>query len=143
MSKLVAITLLLAATTVASADNLEERKYWKTIQKNADDAAKKAGKACDTEFTVEFIDKPKFREEAAKTKHNPGSICQNMVDRVLMLCREGEDEKASVKAKIKAFQCGFSPERTLDIKNGTLIYLGNHTQANFADWAKPALTKKL
>ena len=62
----------------------------------------------------------------------------------MSLCREGDDEKASVKARIKGFQCGYAKPRTLDIsKSGMVKYMGNNEESNFSDWAKPWLMKKL
>ena len=52
--------------------------------------------------------------------------------------------RRSVKAKIKGFQCGSGKPRKLDLSaKGILKYMGNIEEANFSDWAKPWLLKKL
>jgi hypothetical protein len=141
MNKLVALTLLVAAT--AHADSLEEKTYWKGqmdyVKRSLDDAEEK----CGVKFTFDWVDKPKLRAAAEKAGHTPNGICTAIIDEVDSLCRAGDDEKAAVKAKIKGFQCGYSKPRSLDFKGGIVKYLGNNEEANFSDWAKPWLTKRL
>lgn len=146
MKKLLVLSILLAtatATSTATAESLEERKYWRGqmdyLQRSLDSAAKQ----CGAKFTFEWVNKPKFREEATKNNNSPYSICASAVDLVDSICREGEDEKTTVAAKIKGFKCGYAEKRTLELKGGIVTYMGNHTQSNFTDWARPALLKKL
>jgi hypothetical protein len=70
-------------------------------------------------------------------------VCQSIIETVASVCRDGEDEKATVKAKITGFSCGFAKERALDLKGGVVKYTGNNTQSNFSEWARPWLLKKL
>ena len=114
MKKLITASLLLLTATV-HAESLEERKYWKGqmdyLQRSLDDGEK----TCGVKFTFEWIDKPKIREAAEKNNNSPYGICDSIVQEVTSLCREGDDEKASVKAKIKGFQCGYAKPRSLDL----------------------------
>lgn len=143
MKKLITASLLLATATV-HAESLEERKYWKGqmdyVQKSLDDSEKQ----CGGKFSFEFVDKAKLRTEAEKHDNSPNGICTAIIDQIDSLCREGDDEKASVKAKIKGFQCGYANPRKLDLSaKGIVKYMGNNEEANFSDWAKPWLMKKL
>jgi len=146
MNKLLITTLALVTGTVGTlhAESLEERKFWKGQMDYLNRSLESASEKCDVKFTFEWIDKPKLREAAEKNNNSPYSICASIVDEVDSLCREGDDEKASVKAKIKGFTCGYGKPRKLDLtKAGIVKYLGNHEEANFSDWAKPWLMKKL
>ncbi len=142
MKKLFLIPVLL--TTTASAESLEERKYWKGQMDYLQRSLDSAEKSCGYQFTYEWVDKPKLREAAEKNNNSPYGICAAIVDEVESLCREGDDEKASVKAKIKGFKCGYAKPRKLDLnKAGIITYMGNNEESNFSDWAKPWLMKKL
>jgi len=142
MKTLIAACLLIATTT-AQADSLEERKFWKRNRDYIDEGLKKADKACGTTFKFDWENAPTLRAEVEKTKHSPSGVCQSIISVVASICREGEDEKATVKAKITGFTCGYAKERTLDFKGSTLRYQGNNTQSNFDEWAKPWLLKHL
>jgi hypothetical protein len=143
MKKLLAVSVLLI-TSLASAESLEERKYWKGQMEYLQQSIDSAQTACDAKFSFAWVDKEKFRAEAEKANANPFGVCNAIVDEVASLCREGDDEKASVKAKIKGFQCGYAKPRKLDLsKAGTVKYMGNNEEANFSDWAKPWLMKRL
>lgn len=142
MKKLIVASLLLT-TAAVHAESLEERKFWKGemdyVQKSLDDASEK----CGVKFTFDWVDKAKLRTEAEKHGNSPNGICTAIVDEVDSLCRAGDDEKASVKAKIKGFQCGYTNPRKLNLTKGIVKYMGNNEEANFSDWAKPWLMKKL
>jgi hypothetical protein len=142
MKKLLLIPVLLLTTT-ASAESLEERKYWKGQMDYVQRSLDSAEKSCGYKLTFEFVEKVKLREASEKAGHTPNGICASIVDEVESLCREGDDEKTSVKAKIKGFKCGFANPRKLDLKAGIITYMGNNDEANFSDWAKPWLMKKL
>jgi hypothetical protein len=102
-----------------------------------------ADKDCGTKFTHAWIEPAKFRAEAEKQRFSPYSVCDAMVNRVRMLCRSGADEKATVAAKIKGFQCGYGNPRSLSLSRGIIRLMGNTSEANFDDWAKPWLQKQL
>lgn len=142
MKKLLVLAILLATST-AGAESLEEKKYWKGemdyVQRSLDDAEKQ----CGAKFGFEWVDKPKLRAEVEKTNHSPNGVCSAIIEEVTSICREGEEEKKAVTAKIKRFSCGFAKERKLDLTGGNLKYMGNNNQSNFSDWAKPWLLKKL
>jgi hypothetical protein len=145
MKKLLAFAILSTTVTAAAvhAESLEERKYWKGqmdyINRSIDDGEK----TCGVKFTFEFVGKEKLRTEAEKNNNSPNGICDGIIQEVTSLCREGDDEKASVKAKIKGFQCGYAKPRNLELKGGIVKYMGNNEESNFSDWAKPWLMKKL
>ena len=143
MKNWIACCAVLVLSSSVGAESLEERKYWKGqmdyVQRSLDSVAEK----CGVKMTFEWVDKPKLREEAEKNNNTPNGICAGIVDEVESICREGEDEKKSVVAKIKGFKCGYAKERKLDLKGGTLTYMGNNQQSNFSDWARPWLLKKL
>ncbi len=72
------------------------------------------------------------------------SVETAIIDEVVSLCRAGDDEKASVKAKIKGFQCSWAKPRKLDLTNkGIIKWTGNLEESNLGDWAKAWLMKKL
>lgn len=142
MNKLLLIPVLMLTTT-ASAESLEERKYWKGQLDYVQSSLDSAEKTCGYRFTFDWVGKEKFRTEVEKTGHTPNGVCTAIIDEVEGLCREGDDEKASVKAKIKGFKCGFSKPRKLDLSKGVVTYMGNNEESNFSDWAKPWLMKKL
>jgi hypothetical protein len=142
MKKLFLIPVLLLTTT-AAAESLEERKYWKGQMDYMQRSLDAAEKSCGYKLSYDWVDKPKLRAAAEKDGNTPNGICAAIVDEVESLCREGEDEKTSVKAKIKGFKCGYANPRKLDMKGGIVTYLGNNQEANFSDWAKPWLTKRL
>ena len=141
--KLLVLPALIAMVSPLHAESLEEKKYWKKemdyVQRSLDEATEK----CGVKLAFEWVDKPKFREAAEKDGNSPYGICAAIVDEVVTICREGEEEAAAVKAKIKGFRCGYKAERSLDLKGGTVTYLGNNKQANFSDWARPWLLKRL
>ena len=142
MKKLVTACILMTAV-VASAESLEEKQYWKRQRNYIDKDIATADKACGTKFTFDWVDQPTLRAEVEKTKHTPNGVCGNVIDQVATICRLGDDEKATVKAKITGFQCGYAKERTLDLKSGVVKYMGNNVQSNFSDWARPWLLKHL
>ena len=123
--------------------SLEERKYWKGqddyLFRNVDDGKDKCGVA----FTVEWVGRKQFRADAVKVNTSPYSVCDSIIAETVSLCREGEDEKSSVAAKIKGFRCGYGKPRTLTLDNGIVVYMGNNEESNFSDWAKPWLMKNL
>jgi hypothetical protein len=146
MKKLLALSFLLTTTaTVATthAESLEEKKYWKGQMDYMNRALDDAEKQCGVKFTFEWVDKAKLRTEAEKNNNSPNGICDNIVNEVAGICREGDEEKTAVKAKIKGFQCGYQKPRALDLKGGVVKLMGNNEEANFSDWAKPWLMKKL
>lgn len=142
MKNLLVLSVLLASST-AAAESLEERKYWKGqmdyVQRSVDDASKQ----CGVKFSFTWVDKPKLRAETEKSGHTPYGVCAAIVDVVDMICREGEDEKQSVAAKIKGFSCGHAKDRKLGLTGGIVKYMGNNDQSNFTDWARPWLLKNL
>ena len=140
--KLVTVCLLLATTT-AYAESLEEKKFWKRQRDYINEKLKKASTQCGTNFSFDWDNASVLRTEVGKTKHTPHGVCGSVIDVVASVCREGADEKATVKAKITGFTCGFAKERTLDLKGGIVKYNGNNTQSNFDEWAKPWLMKHL
>jgi hypothetical protein len=137
------LVALVLATTPLYAESLEERKYWKGqmdyVQRSIDSVAEQ----CGVKLSYEWVDKPKLREASEKDGHTPNGICAAIVDQIESICREGEDEKKSVAAKIKGVKCGYAKERKLDMKGGIVTYMGNNNQSNFGDWARPWLLKKL
>jgi len=143
MRKLIVIPALCVAATLVHAESLEEKKFWKVQTDYVNRALETASKKCDVKFTFEWVGKEKLRDEAQKHHHSPNGICSAIIDGVTSICREGDDEKAAVKAKITAFKCGYANPRTLDLKDGVVTYMGNNEQANFSDWAKPWLMKRL
>lgn len=142
MKKLLAISVVIAAST-ANAESLEEKKFWKGqmdyVQRSIDDA----NTQCGAKFTFDWVDKAKLRAETEKSGHTPNGVCAAIIDEVGGICREGEDEKKAVKAKIKGFTCGHAKDRKLSLTGGILKYTGNNEQSNFSDWAKPWLLKNL
>lgn len=146
MKNLIALSVVLAtvaAATVLRADTLEERTFWKGQMDYMNENLKSASEACGVKFTFDWVNKAKLRDAAAKNSNSPNGICSAVVDEVGSLCREGQDAKDSVKAKIKGFTCGYAKPRTLDLKGGIVKYMGNNEEANFSDWAKPWLMKHL
>lgn len=135
--------ILLSTIVIARAESLEEKKYWKGQQNYIDRELQIADKACGTTFKFMWVDQPKLRDEVTKTNHSPYGVCANIITTVSSICREGKDEAETVKAKISGFECGYAKDRTLDLKGGVVKYLGNNTQPNFSDWAKPWLLKRL
>ena len=142
MKTLIAAAIV-ASTVTAHAESLEEKQYWKKQQNYIDRDLQTLEKACGFALTFEWVDKPTLRAEVEKTNHSPNGVCANIINQVATICRQGDDEKAAVKAKIKGFTCGYAKERTLDLKGGIVKYMGNNNQANFSDWARPWLLKKL
>ena len=137
------ITISLFVAFVAHAESLEEKKYWKDQMDYLNRSIDAASEACGVKFTFAWVDKAKLRSSAEKAGHSPYGICASVVDEVFSLCREGDDEKAAVKAGIKGFKCGFANPRKLDLKGGIVTYMGNNDQSNFSQWAKPILEKNL
>jgi len=145
MKKLLAFAFLAttATTALVHAESLEERKYWKGQMDYINRAIDDGEKTCGVKFSFEFVGKEKLRTEAEKNNNSPNGICDAIIQEVVSLCREGDDEKSSVKAKIKGFQCGYQKPRALELKGGIVKYMGNNEESNFSDWAKPWLMKKL
>ena len=69
MKTLIAAAILIATTT-AHAESLEEKQYWKRQRNYVDEEIKRANKACGTNFTFDWVDKPTLRAEVEKTKHS-------------------------------------------------------------------------
>jgi hypothetical protein len=137
------ITVLLLATTFAQAESLEEKKYWKRQKDYLDEHMKVAEKHCKAKFTFNWVDQPTLRSETEKTKHMPHSVCGNIIDAVRSICQDGEEEAATVRAKITGFSCGFAANRTVKLEGGIVKFAGNNVQPNFLNWAKPILLKSL
>ena len=142
MPKRIALLLLFVATA-AHAESLEEKKFWKQESERVGRTVIEAEKQCGVKLEFEFLDKPGLRAAAEKDKATPYVVCDRVVDLVASLCRQGEDEKQAVAAKIKKIQCGYSNPWTLNLKAGAVVFHGNNAQYNFTDWAKPLLMKKL
>jgi hypothetical protein len=123
--------------------SLGDRKYWQGEKDYIDRGLKDGEERCGVKFSFEWVDRPTLRAEAEKNNNSPYGICDSIVQEVVSLCREGEDEKSSVKAKIKGFQCGYGKPRTLELENGIVKFMGNNEESNFSDWAKPWLEKHL
>lgn len=142
MKNLLVLSIILTAST-AAAESLEEKKYWKGqmdyVQRSLDDAATQ----CGVKFTFDWVDKAKLRAETEKTSHSPNGVCSIIIEEVAGICREGEDEKKAVAAKIKGFTCGHAKDRKLALSGGIVRYMGNNEQANFSAWARPWLLKNL
>ena len=143
MTKSLTIAILLTAGLAQAEESLEDKEFWKGQQTYIDRSMVEVEKRCGPGITFEWIDKAKFREATEKSQYKPYGICDNMLQLVARVCGDSEDGKKAVTAKIMTVACGYSKSRTLDLKGGKLKYLGNNDQANFWDWAKPALTKKL
>jgi hypothetical protein len=127
-----------------SAMSLEERKYWRGQEDYLFRSIDEGPKDCGVTFSFQWdADRATFRERAEKNNNDPYSVCASMVDEVLSLCRDGDDEKQSVAAKIKGFKCGYGNPRGAKIDDGIVVYMGNNEEANFSDWAKPWLMKNL
>ncbi|HUS32502.1 MAG TPA: hypothetical protein VMZ53_28570, partial [Kofleriaceae bacterium] len=124
--------------------SLEERKYWRGQEDYLFRSIDAGPENCGVKFSFQWdTDRKTFRDKAEANNNSPYSICASMVDEVTSLCREGEDEKQSVAAKIKGFRCGYGHPRKATIEDGIVVYMGNHEESNFSDWAKPWLTKNL
>jgi hypothetical protein len=145
MKKLLAFAILSTTVTAAAvhAESLEEKKFWKGQSDYINKTLGKSEKACGVKFTFELIDKEKLRTETEKNHQSPSGVCNSIIEEVSTVCRQGDDEKAAVKAKIKGIQCGFAASRNLALKSGTLTYMGNNKESNFSEWARPWLMKNL
>ena len=143
MKTFVTACIVLATTTAVRAESLEEKQFWKRQRNYIDEQIKRADKVCGTKLTFDWVDPPTLRAEVATTKHSPNGVCGNIIDVVASVCRDGEDEKNTVKAKITGFTCGYAKERSLELKGGILKYSGNNTQSNFSEWATPWVLKHL
>lgn len=143
MKTVLTAAILLLATTAAQAESLEEKQFWKRQRNYVDEKIKTAERACGFKLTFEWVNPPTLRSEVEKTKHSPNGVCGIIIDEVAAICRQGEDEKATVKAKITGVTCGYAKERNLDLKGGIVKYLGNNVQSNFSEWARPWLLKHL
>jgi len=143
MKKLVAFSVLFATTATIHAESLEEKKYWQGEMDYIKRALDYGEQQCGVKFTFEWVDKAKLRAEAEKHNNSPNGICDGIIQEVAGICGAGDDEKAAVKAKIKGFQCGYAKPRTLELRGGIVKLMGNNEEANFSDWAKPWLMKKL
>src|SRR5258706_13263300 len=116
--KTVLTAAILVVTTTAFADSLEEKKFWKRQRDYVEEHLKTAERACGVKFNFDWHPPATLRSETEKTKHSPNGVCTAVIDTVASICREGADEKATVKAKISAISCGFSSDRSLDLKGG-------------------------
>jgi len=134
---------LVLVSTLARAETLEEKTYWKGQMDYVQRELASANKACGTTFAFDWVDRETLRAEVTKTKHSPNGVCNMIISEVAQLCRRGADEKAAVQAKIKGFTCGFAKPRRLDLRDGIVHYSGNNSEPNFTDWAKPWLMKHL
>jgi len=145
MKNVLVVSVFLAASTASllHAESLEERKFWKGEMDWMNKSLEAANEKCGTKFTFEWVNKPELRTETKKTNHGPANVCHGVVDEIEGICREGDDEKSSVKAGIKGFRCGYAEKRTLTLKNGIVTYMGNNVQSNWSDWARPILLKAL
>lgn len=144
MKTFVTACIVLATTTLAQAESMEEKKFWKRERDYIDKEIAFVDKQCGSKLAFDWVDKPTLRAETEKTNHTPNGVCGNIINLVGMICKNGDDEdKATVKSKITTIQCGFAKERKLELKGGVLKYQGNNNQANFGDWAKPWLLKHL
>lgn len=145
MLKAIPLALLLAST-VARAESLEEKKYWKGQTDYIARDIADAEKVCGTKFTFEVIDKDKakLREAHDKKNHTPNSVCSAPITSVALICRRGEDEKAAVRAKIKGFACGAGNPRALSLdKAGIVRFHGNLDEVNLHEWIRGWLEKAL
>jgi len=146
MKNLLIASLVLSTGIVSTlhAESLEERKFWKGQMDYINRGIEDGEKQCGVKFTFEFIEKPKLRAETEKSGHSPYGVCDSIAQKVVSLSGEGDEEKNTVAAKIKGFQCGYGKPRKLDLgKSGILKYMGNNDESNFSDWAKPWIMKKL
>lgn len=93
--------LLLVASSV-SATPLEEKERWNEMQKQLDEKAERATKACGTKITANY-DTASF--DGVDVFRAPvQSYCQGAVYALEMVCRTDEGKKA-VQAQITSVKC--------------------------------------
>jgi hypothetical protein len=137
------VTSLVLLSTIASAESLEDKKYWKGEMDYINKTLDTTNESCGTKLTFDFVDKPKLRAEADKAESSASGVCDVIIDEIGGLCRVGDDEKQAVKAKIKGIRCGYSKPRSLAMTGGIVTYMGNNLEANVTEWARPWLMKHL
>jgi hypothetical protein len=137
-----ACVLVFCATT-AFGESLEEREYWAKQMSYMKTSLDDANTRCKTTFSYDWVNKPELRKKAEEHGHSPNGICSAIVDQIDTICRASDDAQGAVKAKIKSIKCGYADKRSLSMKGGTVIYMGNNVEANFSDWAGPWLKKHL
>jgi hypothetical protein len=142
MKALLSLSIVLA-TSVVSAESLEERRYWKAQMQDINESIKEGEKDCGVTFEFEFIDRDKLRAALEKTGWPPGKTCDVIVYEAVRLCKEHEKSKSAVAAKIKSFRCGFAKERKMTLKSGVVTYMNNDTQPNPEQWAREQLLNNL
>ena len=144
MIRMLVLSLVLVGVTAKAAESLADKKYWKEQMEYVDRSLKSASETCGVNFTFEWVDKEKLKTAAEKNSGSPNGVVTSIIDEVEGICRnEGDDGKKAVKAKIKGFKAGWADKRSLELKGGIVKYMGNNTEANFSDWAKPWLMKAL
>jgi hypothetical protein len=142
MKVLLSLSILLA-TSVVSAESLEERKYWRAQMVEVNGSIKWGEQHCGVKLELELVDKEKLRAALENSTYPPGILCSIVISEAVRLCREGDQPKAAVTAKIKSFRCGYAKERTLTLRNGVVTYMNNDTQPNPGQWAREQLLDKL
>jgi hypothetical protein len=102
--------------------------------------AKNTAKECGIDIPIKF-DWTNAPQDLIMT-NSPESFCDNMLYSVRRICGDA-DGKAAVKEKIKTISCGFGPERSMSLKDGTLDYKINFDSSNDADYAYEFLQNNL
>lgn len=137
------VASVLAVTSLAHAESLEERKYWRAKMDRIEGKLKEAIESCGVELTFEYVGKEALRENAEKEKYAPNVLCQYVIEQVGSRCRDGDKPKAAVARKVKGMQCTYGAKRSVTFKNGIVLLKGNgHDFNGLAGFIYDELKKK-
>ena len=132
MSLVIAVPALLLVASTVSATPLEEKERWGEMQKQLDEKAERASKACGTKITANydtasFAGVDLFRAPVQ-------SYCQGSVYALEMVCRTDEGKKA-LQAQISSVTCELG-------KSGTKVSVGNKRYTVDIDPTSTSITGK-
>jgi len=139
----IVVASVLLVSSLARAESLEERKYWRGQMAMLDSDLREANEECEVEITFEYIDKAEMRAAAEKGKFSPRVVCNPLIKEIARTCRDGDKRKAAVAKKAKTLQCGYSTNKTLTVKGGVVRMKATFEVTQRTNWVPDQLKAKI
>jgi hypothetical protein len=132
------VALIAGAVQAQSTKTPEQRKASETVSLTRH--ANETNRECGTSITVTF-DWTGVQEDYWPTQSASG-WCDGALEGIRRVCSDAPGKEA-VKEQIKSVTCGFAPERSISLKDGTVDFKISFRSANDADFVFESLENAL
>lgn len=137
---IITFSLLLLSTSAFSATLAEKEQYQK-FEDNIQSRVASLNKSCNTNINVAF-DWSAFTADDLKTAGIDG-YCSEGLKGVINVCESSKAAQETVKEKIQNITCTKAIPRTIDIKEGTLLFGIDFNASNDAEAVQEHLMNNL